>query len=311
MDENNQFDKKKYGYVFNIQHYSMHDGPGIRTMVFLKGCPLRCKWCSNPESQHPGPELALKPGNCISVQECGRCLSVCPSAAIQKKEDGKISIDRELCQTCLKCAENCPAKALHAFGNIRSISEIIRIVENDGAFYARSGGGMTLSGGEPLMQPEFAIELLKEAKRRRINTAIETCGFADWCTLQMVAEFIDTILFDIKCIDAEKHRQFTGVSNEVILRNFTKLCQTFPNKPIMVRTPVVPGFNNSVEDISAIIEFIKGGPNISYQILPYHRLGQPKYEYLDRQYSLGDVKLDDGLFKTLKDLVQASDIKTL
>lgn len=310
MNVKSQFDKKKFGYVFNIQNYSMHDGPGIRTMVFLKGCPLRCKWCSNPESQQCSPELAFKDNKCIGIQECGRCLSVCPNGAVGTAENGMIKISREACQACFVCADNCPAQSLHVFGKLRSINEVLRVVENDSAFYARSGGGMTISGGEPLMQAEFTTELLKEAKRRRINTAIETCGFVEWPVLQKAAEFIDTILFDIKCIDAVKHKQFTGGSNEVILSNFENLCQAFPKKPILVRTPVVPGFNDSLEDIRAIVDFIKGRDNVSYQILQYHRLGQPKYEYLGRQYPLGDVKLDDQLFKEMRALVQASGIKT-
>jgi pyruvate formate lyase activating enzyme len=296
---------KKIGRIFNMQHYSVHDGPGIRTIVFLKGCPLSCSWCSNPESQLPQPELAYNVNKCIGLQECGRCLKVCHYGAIGKTENNKISIDRERCQKCFLCVPECPSKALHTFGELKSINEVLKVVEADGMFYARSGGGMTISGGEPFMQAEFTIELLKEAKRRRINTAIETSGYTDWAILKKACQYLDTILFDIKSMDDDKHVMFTKVSNKVILDNFKKLCEEFPRISILVRTPVIPGFNDSEEEIMAIINHIKDRPNVSYEILPYHPLGQPKYDYLGREYTLGGIKLDGQTENIVREIVKS------
>lgn len=299
----NNFDPKKQGYIFNIQHYSVHDGPGIRTIVFLKGCPLRCKWCSNPESQHSQPELAFNSNKCIGLAECARCIKACPQSALE--ENGKIiKINRQSCQDCFNCAAVCPSQALNIFGKLMSVSEVMKAVEADSVFYSRSGGGITLSGGEPLLQSDFACELLKEAKRRRINTAIETCGYADWATLEKVGNYLDSILFDIKSFDNKKHMQFTGVSNERILDNFTKLCKAFPKMTKLVRTPIIPGFNDSVDDIKAIVNFIKDIPNVKYELLSYHQLGQPKYQYLGREYPLADLKTDDEKMRELKQIAK-------
>ncbi len=292
MEENIQLNKEMQGYIFNIQHYSVHDGPGIRTLVFLKGCPLQCRWCSNPESQQRRPELAYNMKKCIGLEECGKCVKACPHGAIQRLENNLITIVRENCQQCFCCVDECPSQALYTFGMLKGIDEILKTVEADGIFYSRSGGGMTISGGEPFMQADFTIALLKEAKRRRINTAIETSGYVDWQTLEKACKYLDMIFFDIKCMDDQRHIEFTHVSNEVILSNFKKLCDDFPELSIVVRTPVIPDFNDSNEDITAIVNYVKNKPNVRYEILPYHRLGQPKYEYLGREYSLDGVKLD-------------------
>lgn len=302
MGETILFDKKKYGYVFNIQHYSVHDGPGIRTIVFLKGCPLRCQWCSNPESQLQYPELGFNPSKCIGISKCLRCAEACLYGAVKQdqEEHDKISIDRQLCKECLHCTDACPSKALEVFGKQTSIDEIIQAVEKDSAFYSRSGGGLTFSGGEPLMQAEFITEVLKVARRRRINTTIETCGYAEWRQFAKVCQHLNSLIMDIKCIDSVKHKKFTNVSNDLILENFLKVCMEFPNLPILVRTPVIPGFNDSEEEIQAIVNFIKGRPNVRYELLPYHRLGQQKYSYLGKKYPLVGVKLDDEKFAFLK-----------
>ena len=304
MGETILFDKKKYGYVFNIQHYSLHDGPGIRTIVFLKGCPLRCMWCSNPESQLQNPELGYNPNKCIGINNCLRCAEVCIYGAVKQdhSENDKISIDRQLCKECMLCADACPSKALEVFGKQTSIEDIIQAVEKDSAFYARSGGGLTFSGGEPLMQAEFITEVLKVARRRRINTTIETSGYADWSQFAKVCQHLNSLIMDIKCIDSEKHKAFTNVSNELILKNFINLCEEFPNLPKLIRTPVIPGFNDTEEDIQAIVDFIKGRTNVHYELLPYHRLGQQKYTYLGKEYSLDGVKLDDEKFNRLKEI---------
>ena len=294
-------DKRKYGYIFNIQPFTLHDGPGIRTMVFLKGCPLRCRWCSNPESQKALPELAYNSHKCIGTTECMSCIEVCVTGAIKKDRENRIIIDRELCNDCLDCAHVCPSKALNPFGDLMSIDQVLKVVEEESIFYSRSGGGMTLSGGEPLMQAEFSLALLKEAKKRRMNTAMETSGYATWENLEGACRHLNTILFDIKSMNDLKHTKFTGVSNKLILGNFEKMCEAFPDLGILIRTAIIPGFNDTEEDVFAIVDFIKGRPNVTYEPLIYHRFGQPKYEYLGRNYPLADIKADEGRLNALKE----------
>jgi len=295
---------KNFGYVFNIQHYSVHDGPGIRTIVFLKGCPLECRWCSNPESQKIASEVAYNFNKCIGVAECFRCGAVCPAQAVKKDPGSKITIDRQECQSCFACAEACPSKALHVFGSRMNVADVLKIVERDSVFYSRSGGGLTLSGGEPLMQADFVVEMAKEAKKRRIHTAMETCGHAEWPKLEEVCRYLNAILYDIKTINPEKHKSFTGISNELILENFLKLRRSFPKLDVWVRTPLVPGFNDTEEDIRAILEFIGQVPRVNYELLPYHRMGQSKYQFLNRDYPMGDVKLSDEKAKALMEFAR-------
>jgi pyruvate formate lyase activating enzyme len=292
------------GYIFNIQQFSVHDGPGIRTIVFLKGCPLRCQWCSNPESQQGQPELALNVNKCIGISQCGHCIKACPNQVISVGDNDQPHINRAACKKCFHCAKICPTAACSVFGKIMSVDEILKVVDQDEAFYARSGGGLTLSGGEPLLQADFAWEILKEAKRRRINTAIETSGYAAWSELAKLCPSLNSIIYDIKCISSAKHQQRTQQSNEVILENFKKLATHFPELPIVVRTPIIPGFNDTLQDITAILDFITGRPNLHYEMLPYHRLGQAKYAYLGKEYSLTNITLADEKIKQLQEVVQ-------
>ncbi|WP_094606453.1 Choline trimethylamine-lyase activating enzyme [Sporomusa silvacetica DSM 10669] len=298
---------KRSGYVFNIQQFSVHDGPGIRTIVFLKGCPLRCRWCSNPESQESKPELAYNQNKCIGIAACGRCLKACPHNALRQGEDDKPVALRDVCKRCSSCAGACPTTALHTFGQLMSIDDILEVVERDNVFFSRSGGGLTISGGEPLMQPDFTVELLQAAKRRRINTTMETSGYAKWQTLEQACHYLNTLIYDIKCLDSSRHREQTQQANNIILENFVRLTAAFPNLPILVRTPIIPGFNDSEEDITAIINFVKGRPNVGYELLPYHRLGQPKYEYLGKEYPLGNLTLREEQFARLNTVKSALD----
>lgn len=294
----NQEIQNTTGTVFNIQKYSVHDGPGIRTVVFLKGCPLSCLWCSNPESQSLTPQLAYNKNKCITVTECVRCGEVCTAGALVQGEDDKIAVHWDICTNCLACADVCPAGALITYGNTQTVKEVIDQVEKDSSFYSRSGGGLTLGGGEPLAQTEFAIALLKESKRRYIKTAIETCGHVSRDAILEACKYCNTLMFDIKSMDSAKHKEFTGVGNELILANFKAVRQAFPKLAIRVRTPVIPGFNDTADDIQAIVDFVKEY-GVEYELLPYHRLGTQKYTNLGLTYPLGETALENDTFLAL------------
>jgi len=296
---------KNSGIVFNIQKYSVHDGPGIRTVVFLKGCPLRCRWCSNPESQKPQPQLVYNRNKCLTLEHCVRCLEVCTVGAIKSGERNRIEIDREICTECLLCAKACPSLALNVYGESMTVEQVIGKVEEDSAFYSRSGGGLTIGGGEPMHQAEFAVAILKEAKRRRINTAMETCGFCNGEALENACSLLDTLLYDVKSMDPEKHRVFTGASNELVLENLKRVREAFPDLPVWVRTPIVPGFNDDPEDIRHILEHIQGMPNTWFEALDYHRMGKPKYEYLGLEFPMGDQKLDEEKIRRIHKMVRS------
>ena len=291
MTPNEQRDREPKGLVFNIQKFSLHDGPGIRTIVFLKGCPLACIWCSNPEGQSAAPELTLSADRCMGFEDCDRCIAVCLENAIGRDEDGELHVDRDSCDGCGDCAFVCPPKALEVTGDWVGVDEVIRIVEEDDAFYTRSGGGLTLSGGEPLAQGAFVRALLTAARSRGIDTAIETSGLCNWKTLRDVAPLTDRIFFDLKCIDPQKHQRVTGVSNRKILENFRRLRTEFPENDVVVRTPVIPGVNDSEAEILAIAEFVEeAGGASAYELLPYHGLGEPKYAKLGKRYGFGHLE---------------------
>ncbi len=296
------------GIVFNIQNYSVHDGPGIRTVVFLKGCPLSCKWCCNPESQSFKPQLAYNKNRCISLSQCVRCAEICTAGSLRQGDDDKVYINWDTCKNCLSCVDVCPAGALISYGKKQTVKEVIDQVEKDATFYARSGGGLTLGGGEPLAQPKFALALLKEAKRRYIKTAIETSGNVSQKHLLEACQYIDMAMTDIKSMDSAKHKEFTGVGNELILKNFKAVREAFPKLRIRVRTPVIPGFNDTKEDIQAIVDFLQDH-DVEYELLPYHRLGTQKYINLGLDYPLGDIALDNEKFLELNAISKQIGIK--
>jgi pyruvate formate lyase activating enzyme len=278
------------GRIFDIQKFSLHDGTGIRTLVFLKGCPLACAWCSNPEGQAFSAELVYSRDRCLGTSECDRCMQACPAGAIGQDADGKVKIDRQLCDSCAVCAYVCPSEALQVSGDLVSLDHVMRVVEEDSGFYVRSGGGLTLSGGEPLSQADFVKKLLVTARSRGLDTVIETSGLCRWETLAEIAPLVDQIFYDIKCMDAEKHQRTTGVSNAGILENFRRLRRSFPEISVIVRTPVVPGVNDSEEEIGAIVEFVNAaGGAAGYELLPYHRFGEAKYGKLGKTYPLKDT----------------------
>lgn len=284
------------GTVLNIQHFSTHDGPGMRTTVFLKGCSNRCKWCSNPESILPKPELAYKLSACIGTKECGRCLNECPESAIFTVDsDLKVRINWDLCTNCGKCVPVCPPKALYQFGETMTVDQVLDEVERDSAFYRESGGGITLSGGECLLQADFSAALLEEAHRRGINTAIETAGNVPWSFMEKVLQHVDLVYHDHKLTDSERHKKWIGADNKQILENFKKAYETFPDKKFIARTPVIPGVNDDEEHIRAVLDFIKPYKNvIDYELLPYMRFGESKYGFLGRIYEMQDFNPPSG-----------------
>lgn len=277
------------GIVFNIQKFSVHDGPFIRDTIFLKGCPLKCIWCSNPESQKMQREIAFNANKCIGMEACGDCAAQCERQAIFPDSSGKIRVDREKCQICNSCEAGCCARALTVVGKAMTVQEVIAFTQNQESGW-RANGGITISGGEPLSQAEFTENLLKEYRKIGVHTAIETTGFASWETLGRVADDCDLIFYDIKVMDAKKHQTYIGADNRVILDNLRKLSQHYPQVELIVRTPMIPGINDSDEDLQQITDFLKTLPHLTdYELLPYHAYGSNKYTQLDRAYALDGV----------------------
>lgn len=271
--------------IFNIQKCSIHDGAGLRTSVFFKGCPLHCPWCANPESQRYEKEIMELPRKCIG---CGACQRVCPESAISSGKDG-FRIDRKLCKKCFKCTEVCYAESKKVVGEEMDLESLFKEINKDKLFYQQFGGGVTFSGGEPLTQVEFLMEIAKMCKKNHISTALETCGFGFYEEFKEALPYIDYMFIDIKHIDSDLHRRMTGVGNERILDNIKMI--SGHGIPITIRTPVVPGYNDSDENIAGIASFIKEIPNIAdYELLPYHDLGASKYASLGAVYGLEGIK---------------------
>lgn len=266
------------GVIFNIQNYSIHDGPGIRTTVFLKGCPLRCLWCQNPESILFQPVIFFNAEKCTG---CGKCVTACPEGAIEITE-GKSKTNRNLCKGLGKCAEICPNDARNLMGRYVTAGEVFKEVNGDLLFYQNSGGGVTLSGGDPIAQPDFAISILKLCRDAGIHTAIDTSGYAKWETLERILKYVDLVLYDFKHMDPHKHNKYTGVSNDLILDNAKKIHREL-NLHMLARVPILPGYNDSSENLEKTARFIANEleTSIRVHLLPYHRLGETKYERLE------------------------------
>ncbi|MDF2985928.1 MAG: hpdA [Eubacterium sp.] len=268
------------GIVFKIQKYSIHDGPGIRTTVFLKGCPLNCWWCHNPEGQEPSGVIVYHEEKC---HHCGRCIEICKDEAVYFKNKD-LRWDRNKCTHCYNCIDVCPDNALESIGRKMTVSALMDIIEKDTIFYDESGGGVTFTGGEPFLQYEFLYEMLKSCKRKGIHTAIETSGYTAWDRMENIAGYTDLFLYDLKLMDEGKHIKYTGVSNKIILHNLKKLSEIHNN--ICVRIPVIPGVNDDEENIDRSIVFLKSTSIRNIGILPYHDIGIYKYDKLGIQYRL-------------------------
>jgi pyruvate formate lyase activating enzyme len=267
------------GIVFNIQRYSIHDGPGVRTTVFLKGCNLRCFWCHNPESALAAPEVQFFPEKCIA---CGACVEVCQHGA-QQLQDGQRIYQRDLCAQCMECIDECFSGALVVAGEASTVDEILQKVAADREYYRHSGGGVTFSGGEPLLQREFLLELLKGSQAQGFHCAVDTAGNVPWDWLAEVLPFTDLFLYDIKAFDAALHQKVTGVSNSRILENLASLAQS--GKEIWIRIPVIPGVNDNSKEMSSIASYLEKLQIIRWvELLPFHTLGSEKFASLGREY---------------------------
>jgi len=280
--------KSDHGIIFNIQGYCIHDGPGIRTSVFLKGCPLRCFWCQNPESHSFYPELIFAEEKCSG---CGKCVQVCPEKAIRMHE--KVSqTNRRLCKNTGLCVAACPNEARAVIGRPATADDVFKEIAADSLFYQESGGGVTLSGGEPLAQPEFAASILKKCRDAGFHTTLDTCGHASWATVREVLRHANLVLFDFKHMNPEMHMKYTGVSNELILQNAEKIHHEM-SIPMRARVTLVPGFNDSSENLETIARFItdKLSNDIPVHLLPYHRLGVAKWERLGRKNETSSIEI--------------------
>ena len=271
------------GIIFNIKKFAIHDGPGIRTTVFLKGCPLRCQWCHNPESWLRKPEISLDQEKCI---RCYQCVSLCPEQAIFLKDDYPYT-DQKKCALCSTCVSICPAQARGIIGRRISTVKVIRELRKDLIFYQESDGGVTFSGGEPLEQIDFLAELLLICKEESIHIAVDTCGYAPWSNLERILSLVDLWLFDLKILDEQKHKHYTGVSNQLILENLRRLSKK--TKKIEIRIPLIPGVNDNIEEMAEMAGLIRSLSLSEVNILPFHRLGLEKYRRLGLSANMEEI----------------------
>ena len=276
---------KGKGVVFNIQKFSIHDGPGIRTTVFLKGCPLRCKWCSNPESQLSKVQIMYHSDSCMS---CQKCVHTCPEEAVTTGEDRRIHIDFNKCTGCLTCVKSCPGRALTSEGQSKTVDQVVEVCMQDYDFYEESGGGVTISGGEGMLQPDFVEALVLALKGKGIHTAIETTGCVDPEVFHRLAPLFDLLLFDVKHYDSKKHKKGTGVGTRLIWQNLRWAQEEGLN--ILPRIPVIPGFNAELPDAEGIAALLHSMELNRVQLLPFHQMGERKYEFLNRDYEMTGVQ---------------------
>jgi len=290
------------GLISGIERFALHDGPGIRTLVFMKGCPLRCLWCSSPQTQKQSPEILYDATTC---QKYGECTGACPAEAMVMSEEEGIRIDREACTGCGECVEVCPNNALESVGIHITVDELFEEVKKDSSFYRRSGGGVTMGGGEPTMQHDVAAGLLEKCHRHYIHTAMETCGYVEWQYLDKLLAHLDLVYVDIKHMDALAHKDITGVSNELILENTERISAL---RPMIIRTPIVPGYNDSDDNITLTAKFAAGlGENLKrIELLPYHQLGVQTYAELGREYRLTGLEPpSNDHMKRLKKIIES------
>ena len=291
--------------VLSITRMTIHNGPGMRTLILFKGCPLRCLWCSTPESQKTKAEIGIYPIKCI---QCGDCVPVCPVNAIHLV-DKKPVIDRSVCNVCGKCVEVCYAQAIEALGHRMTVDQLVDEVKKDEIVFKHSHGGVTISGGEPLFNAEFALNLLKAFKKERINTGVDTCGYSPWSDIEPMLPYVDFFLWDIKHMDPKQHKKLTGVSNELILNNARAV--SAKGVPLYIRIPLITGCNDSEENIRATCEFVKGLTSVvEVSLMPLHHLGKARYDSLNIPYPIGNlVLIPDSKLQDVKKLIESYGLK--
>ncbi len=303
IDKKSAFVKSaaKKRLILNISRMTVHNGPGIRTLIQFKGCPLRCTWCSTPESQADSPELAVVPAKCI---HCDQCLLACPRNAIRLSETD-LRIDRSKCDVCGKCTTVCYPGALSIIGQMMTVEALVTEAEKDEVVYKHSGGGVTLSGGEPLVGMDFTLELLKALAEAHLNVGVDTCGYIPPNDLEKTIPYVDFFLWDIKVMDDRQHKEFTGVSNKLILENLKLVSRMAV--PVYIRIPLIPGYSDYSENIKATCEFVRDLKSlVEIDLLPLHHLGRARYASLDRPYPIEGIPLipDDHLVN-IKNLVES------
>lgn len=275
------------GIVLRIEKTSIHDGEGLRTVVFLKGCPLRCQWCSTPESLSKNVQRGYDKELC---QLCGRCVDMCPTQALSFAEERGVKVNYSSCKGCLRCAANCPNNAVKAYGREMTVSQVVSEICKDEVFFFHSGGGVTLSGGECLQQPDFAEEILRNCRMQGIDTAIETSLFAPWSHIETLLPWLNTIYVDVKHGDTAEHKKYTGVDNSLILENLVRLNASPIAFKLHLRIPLVPGINDSDESLLSILRLADNLSKVTeIEVLPYHRLGVRTYSLLDKKYLLENL----------------------
>jgi len=289
------------GLIFNIQKFSVQDGPGIRTTVFMKGCPLICAWCSNPEGMRPVTEIMANDRRCIG---CKKCAEICPVNAISTVDSTR-TIDWKLCINCLECAKVCPSHSIEMVGNYMTVEEAFKVVARDVPFYRNTGGGVTISGGEPLQQWQWVLALFKTCKQAGFHTALDTTGYCKWEYMRRVLEYVDLILFDIKHMDSERFKVKCGVSNELILENLEKAAGMCT---VWLRIPLIPNYNDSETNLRLVAELASRTKVDRVSLLPYHEYGKQKYVRLGREYSFSEaaiLKPDDETVTKSKALLKS------
>ena len=294
------------GIIFNIQRYTINDGPGIRTEIFMKGCLLKCRWCSNPESQRAAIEPGVYSSKCISEDKCGLCITACRQQALLFAGGNIAGIDRSRCIGCMKCAAVCPSEAVRAWGEKMSLDEVMAVIEKDRAFYEKSGGGVTVSGGEPLVQKDFTRSILKACCETGIHTCLESTFCTDWETVEAAAEYADLLISDIKHMDSDVHKKYTGAGNEKILANLKRLAAC--GHDMILRIPVIPGINDDMENIIKTADYIEdniGDRLRTLQLLSFMRMGEEKCRSLDRAYEMDSLQFDREEFQQrVKDIAE-------